>query len=205
MYRRFRRKKSCRPPATYERKATVTSEKAKMLGGEMYIESDPELLADRARCVEALERFNAARFQSPQWYPAMADLLGGIGTDSVIRAPLRCDYGKNIYIGDRTLVNYDCILMDCAEIHIGHDVLIGPRSQLITGLHPMEMETRVRGLESAAPIRIENGAWLAASVIVLPGITIGEGSVVGAGSVVTKDVAPKVFVAGNPGRVIREI
>jgi maltose O-acetyltransferase len=183
----------------------VATEKGKMLAGELYNESDPELQADRARCVEALERFNATRFQSEQWYSSMADLLGGIGTDSVIRVPLMCDYGTNVYIGDRTLVNYDCILMDCAEIHIGDDVLIGPRSQLITGLHPMDMETRASGLESAAPIRIENNAWLAASVIVLPGITIGEGAVIGAGSVVTKNVAPKVFAAGNPCRVIREI
>jgi maltose O-acetyltransferase len=186
-------------------KDAVTSEKGKMLAGELYNESDPELQADRARCVEALERFNAARFQSAQWYAAMADLLGGIGTDSVVRGPLMCDYGKNVYVGDRTLINYDCILMDCAEIYIGDDVLIGPRSQLITGLHPMDMETRASGLESAAPIRIENNAWLAANVIVLPGITIGQGAVVGAGSVVTKDVSPKVFVAGNPCRVIREI
>jgi maltose O-acetyltransferase len=183
----------------------VTSEKGKMLVGELYNESDPELLADRARCVEALERFNATRFQTAEWHSSMADLLGAIGTNSVVRGPLMCDYGKNVYVGDRALINYDCILMDCAEIHIGDDVLIGPRSQLITGLHPMDVATRISGLESAAPIRIENGAWLAASVIVLPGITIGEGAVVGAGSVVTKDVAPKVFVAGNPCRVIREL
>ncbi|CAN5454852.1 nodulation O-acetyltransferase NodL [soil metagenome] len=176
-----------------------------MLAGELYNESDPELLADRARCLEALERFNAARFQSAQWYSSMTDLLGAIGTDSVIRKPLTCDYGKNVYIGDHTLVNYDCILMDCAEIHIGDHVLIGPRSQLITGLHPMDMEARASGLESATPIRIDNHAWLAANVIVLPGITIGEGAVVGAGSVVTKDVSPRVFAAGNPCRVIREI
>jgi maltose O-acetyltransferase len=183
----------------------VASEKVKMLGGEMYDESNPELLAERARCVEALERFNGTKFDSAQWHSSLTDLLGGIGTGSVIRGPLMCDYGKNIYIGDRTLINYDCILMDCAEIHVGDDVLVGPRSQLITGLHPMDMQTRTRGLESAAPIRIENGAWLAASVIVLPGIIIGEGAVVGAGSVVTKDVPPKVFVAGNPARTIREV
>lgn len=192
-----------RPPN--ERTDPLASEKGKMLAGELYNESDPELQADRARCIEARERFNAARFQSVQWHSAIADLLGGIGTDSVIRAPLTCDYGKNIYIGDRTLINYDCILMDCAAIHIGDDVLMGPRSQLITGLHPLDMETRASGLESAAPIRIENNVWLAASVIVLPGITIGEGAVVGAGSVVTKVISPKVLAAGNPCRVIRDI
>lgn len=183
----------------------MTSEKTKMLAGEAYNESDPELLADRARCVEALERFNAARFQSPQWYTALKDLLGAIGTDSVVRGPITCDYGKNVYVGDHTFINYDCILMDCAEISIGDRVLIGPRSQLITGLHPMDMEARASGLESAAPIRIENHVWLAASVIVLPGVTIGEGAVVGAGSVVTRDVPPKVFGAGNPFRVIRQL
>jgi maltose O-acetyltransferase len=183
----------------------VTSEKEKMLSGELYNESDSELQADRARCVEVLERFNAARFQSAQWHSALAELLGHIGADSVIRRPLTCDYGRNVYIGDHTLVNYDCILMDCAEIHIGDHVLIGPRSQLITGLHPMDMATRASGLESAAPIRIQNHAWLASNVIVLPGITIGEGAVIGAGSVVTKDVASKVFAAGNPCRVIRPL
>lgn len=118
----------------------MTSEKQKMLAGELYNESDPELLADRAHCVEALERFNAERFHSAQWYSSMADLLGGIGTDSIVRKPLMCDYGKNIYIGRHSLVNYDCILMDCAEIRIGDHVLIGPRSQLITGLHPFGYE-----------------------------------------------------------------
>ncbi|WP_232374953.1 sugar O-acetyltransferase [Mycolicibacterium mengxianglii] len=183
----------------------MKTEKGKMLAGDLYNESDAELQADRARCVAALEAFNAARFQSAQWYSSLNALLGGIGTDSVIRGPITCDYGKNVYIGDRTFINYDCILMDCAEIYIGDDVLIGPRSQLITGLHPLDMKARASGLESAAPVRIENNAWLASSVIVLPGITIGEGAVVGAGSVVTKDVPPKVLAAGNPCRVIREI
>lgn len=181
------------------------TEKEKMLAGELYNENDLELQAIRAQCVENVQRFNSARFKTEKYYSSLNGLLGSVGEGSVIRGPVTCDYGTNVYIGDRTFINYECILMDCAEIHIGDDVLIGPRSQLITGLHPMDPDERATGLESAASIRIENNAWLATSVIVLPGITIGEGAVIGAGSVVTKDVPPKVFAAGNPCRVIRDL
>lgn len=118
----------------------------------------------------------------------------------------QCDYGYLIRLGANSFLNYDAILMDCAPITIGDDVSIGPRAQLVTAVHPMQdHELRRQRWESAEPITIEGNVWIGAGVIVCPGVTIGADAVVGAGSVVTRNVPPRVFAAGNPCRVIRSL
>jgi maltose O-acetyltransferase len=178
-----------------------------MVRGDLYKDSDPELVAERLACRRVLDAYNAtAADEDDRRRDLLTGLLGGFGDRSWIMPRFQCDYGSNITIGSNTFLNYDAILLDCAPITIGDDVSIGPRAQLLTALHPMEdHEARRQRWESAKPIVIGDNVWLGGGVIVCPGVTIGENSVVGAGSVVTRDVAPSTFAAGNPCRVIRSL
>jgi maltose O-acetyltransferase len=181
--------------------------KERMLRGELYQDSDPELVADRLRAQNLVDEFNAtAPRPTGTRQELLRTLLGKLGEGSWIMPRFQCDYGYLIEIGDNSFLNYDAILMDCAKITIGDDVSIGPRAQLLTALHPMEdHELRRQRWETAAPITIGDNAWFGGGVIVCPGVTVGENTVVGAGSVVTKDLPPRVFAAGNPARVIRPL
>jgi maltose O-acetyltransferase len=184
----------------------MASEKERMLRGEPYLALDPELLAERQRCRVLTERFNATpAAQSDQRAALLHELLGEVGEQTEVMAPFHCDYGWQIKIGARTFVNYGAIVLDAAEVSIGDDVQVGPGVQLITALHPLEARPRRDGVETAAPVRIENGAWLAAGVIVLPGVTVAADAVIGAGSVVTRDMPAGHLCFGNPCRVIRPI
>jgi maltose O-acetyltransferase len=131
--------------------------------------------------------------------------LGSFGEGSEIRPPLYCDYGYQIHIGARTFINYGAVLLDVATITIGDDVQIGPNVQLLTPTHPLDPDARRAKLEAARPITIGHNVWLGGGVIVLPGVSIGENTVVGAGAVVTKDLPANVVAVGNPARVIRQL
>ncbi|MDQ6817560.1 MAG: sugar O-acetyltransferase, partial [Actinomycetota bacterium] len=135
----------------------------------------------------------------------LAELLGGLGEEAEVMAPFQCDYGYQISIGARTFINYGAVILDAATVTIGHDVQIGPGVQLLTPLHPLDATMRRTLVETAAPISVGDGAWLAAGVIVCPGVSIGADTVVGAGSVVTHDLPPNHVCFGSPCRVIREI
>jgi maltose O-acetyltransferase len=178
-----------------------------MLSGVPYQANDPGLVASRKACRRVLDAFNATRADdSDRRRQLLRELLGSFGEDSEILPRLQCDYGTYISIGANCFVNYDAVLLDCAPITVGDDVSIGPRAQLLAALHPVDdYEARRQSWESASPIVIGDNAWLAAGVIVCAGVTIGENSVIGAGSVVTRDVPAHVFAAGNPCRVIRRI
>lgn len=177
-----------------------------MLRGEPYLANDPELLAERRRCRLIVERFNATGFGDPDARRAiLGELLGELGEEADVMAPFQCDYGYQISVGPRTFINYGAIVLDAAEVTIGEDVQIGPGVQLLTALHPLEAEPRRRGVETAAPVSVGNGAWLAAGVIVLPGVSVGTDAVIGAGSLVTADMPSGHLCFGNPCRVIREI
>jgi maltose O-acetyltransferase len=132
-------------------------------------------------------------------------LLGHVGADALIVAPLRCDYGWNISMGDRAFLNFDVVILDCAPVTIGEGALVGPRAQLITADHAREAAGRRADIEFAAPVTLEANTWIGAGAIVLPGVTVGADSIVGAGSVVTRDVPAGVVAAGNPARVLREL
>jgi maltose O-acetyltransferase len=178
-----------------------------MLSGALYKGDDPDLIEGRRAAQRILEAFNATGADDDdRRQRLLRELLGSLGQGSVILPRFQCDYGTYISIGVNSFVNYDAILLDCAPITIGDHVSIGPRAQLVTALHPVDdHDARRLGWESARPIVIGNNVWMGAGVIVCPGVTIGDNSVIGAGSVVTKDVPAHVLAAGNPCRVIREI
>ena len=185
----------------------MLSQRARMLSGELYQANDPDLVASRQACQRLLDAFNATGADDDGARAQLLHaLLGSLGEGSVILPRFQCDYGTYISIGARCFLNYDAVLLDCAPITIGDDVSIGPRTQLLTAHHPIaDHDARRQGWELASPITIGNNVWLAAGVIVCPGVTIGDNSVVGAGAVVTKDVPPHVVAAGNPCRVLSAI
>jgi maltose O-acetyltransferase len=135
----------------------------------------------------------------------LEELLGAFGEGSEIRAPFYCDYGYQTFIGARTFANFGLVCLDVARVTIGDDVQIATNVQLLAATHPVEPGPRREKWESAAPIAIGDNVWLGGGVIVLPGVTIGENSVVGAGAVVTRDVPSNVVAVGNPARVVRAI
>lgn len=135
----------------------------------------------------------------------LEQLLGAVGEDTELRAPLYVDYGSNLRIGARCFANYGLVALDVADITIGDDVQIGPNVQLLTPTHPLEPGQRRQGWESADPITIGANVWLGGAVVVCPGVTIGDDTVVGAGSVVTRDLPAGVLAVGSPARVVRPL
>jgi maltose O-acetyltransferase len=179
----------------------MPSNKELMLAGAAYDAQDPELRAERHECRLLCERFNGGGDD-----PAvLRELLGSVGDGAEVLAPFQCDYGAQITIGARTFVNYGVIVLDAAPVTIGADVQIGPGVQLITALHPLDPTERRRGTETAEPVTIGDGAWLAAGAIVCPGVTIGADTVIGACSVVTRDQPAGWLCFGNPCRPVREL
>jgi len=177
----------------------MRSQRERMLSGEPYRADDPELVAGRRACQRLLEVFNASPADDERAQHVLHQLFGSLDEGSVILPRLQCDYGAQIAVGAGCFINYDAILLDCASIIIGDNVSIGPRAQLITALHPVDdYQARRAGWESAAPIVLGDNVWLAAGVIVCPGVTIGANSVIGAGSVVIVDIPAGVLAAGNP-------
>ena len=177
-----------------------------MLRGDPYIADDPELSAERLRCRLLVQRLNATSAADGAAIGAvLRELLGAFGERSYVTPPLYCDYGYNIAIGARTFVNYATVILDCAPVRIGDDVQIATGVQLLTATHPLSAEERLAAWESASPIEIGDGAWLGGGVIVCPGVRIGERAVIGAGSVVTRDVPAGVLAVGNPCRVVRTL
>ena len=191
---------------TPERPAGERTMRERMLAGELYLADDPVLAEEQARAARLLDRFNQSGVDGgAEQRGLLLELLGELGEGSEIKPPLRCDYGSRIRVGARTFVNYGLVALDVAPIEIGDDVQIGPNVQLLTPTHPIDPDTRRAKWEAAEPIVIEANVWLGGGVIVLPGVTIGENTVVGAGSIVTKDLPPNVVAAGNPARVVRSL
>lgn len=135
----------------------------------------------------------------------LREILGSTGESFTIYSPFRCDLGFNIHIGENFIGNFNLTILDEAEVRIGDNVMIGPNCSLITVTHHSDALERRNGLMRGLPITIGNNVWIAANVVVLPGVTIGDNAIIGAGSVVTKDVEPNTVVAGNPAKFIRKI
>lgn len=135
----------------------------------------------------------------------LSELLGSYDPSTYILAPFYCDYGYNIKIGEHSFLNHNIYLMDCAPITIGKHVFIGPNTNLYTATHAYLPEERNLGLERAGRITIEDNVWIGGDVTILPDITIHSGSIIGAKSLVNKDIPPNVIAAGNPCRIIREL
>ena len=183
-----------------------------MLDGELYDCAAPELQARWFRAKELLRAYSAVDLRDAEAVGRILDeLLGGYGKGVSIAPPFFCDYGEHITIGERTEINGNCVFLDCNKIEIGSNVLIGPAVQLYAATHPLRLDERLPRGESSfcvvesAPIVVEDGVWIGGGSIVLPGVRIGKGSVIGAGSVVTKDVPPGVLAFGNPCRVRKKI
>jgi len=180
--------------------------KDRMLRGELYIADDEELAADFARAQALVERYNRTRHAEADVREAiLRELIGDLGEGVVIRPPLHLEYGTRVSIGAGTFLNYDCLMLDVAPVTIGAACQIATRVQLLTATHPIDPEPRRLGWESGAPIAIGDNVWLSGGVIVCPGVTIGDDTVVGAGAVVASDLPAGVVAAGVPARVIREI
>ncbi len=184
----------------------VRTQRQRMLSGEPYLADDPEIIADSLRAVDLMERFNRSSVHDlPARRDILVELLGAVGEGTVLRPPFHCDYGYQIRIGTRTFINYGLMALDVATITIGDDVQIGPNVQLLTPTHPIDPERRRAKWEAAEPITIGDNVWLGGGVIVLPGVTIGADTVVGAGAVVSRDLPERVVAVGNPARVIRTV
>jgi maltose O-acetyltransferase len=183
----------------------MQSERDKMLAGQLYDPMDRELVAGRDRARDLCQALNATREAQQDERRRILKGLFGAGGESVwMQPPFFCDYGSNIYLGERVFFNFNCIVLDVCEVRIGDFTLFGPAVQLYTATHPMNAELR-RKQESAKPIAIGSDVWVGGGAIICPGVRIGSKSVIGAGSVVTRDIPEGVFAAGNPCRVIREI
>jgi maltose O-acetyltransferase len=178
----------------------------KMLAGELYDPFDPELVAGRLRARELSHRYNAAnpRF-SGAYARVLRELIGSVGEGAHIEPPFYCDYGTNIELGAGVFVNLNCVFLDCARITIGAQTMLGPNVQLLTPLHPLDAAERVKGPEYAKPIAIGSRVWIGGGAIVAAGVTIGDDTTIGAGSVVVRDIPPGVLAVGNPCRVVRRV
>lgn len=182
------------------------SNRERMLAGELYIADDPESERMAQRAVELADAYARETVCNPASARVhLAALLGSLGENAVIRPPFFVDYGENIYVGARTFINFNLTALDVAPIRIGEDCQIGPNVQLLTPTHPLEPGPRRDKLEGSKPITIGDNVWLGGGVIVCPGVSIGENSVIGAGSVVTKDIPANALAVGNPARVVREL
>ena len=183
----------------------MPTEREKMLAGELYDALDPELVAARARARDLCQALNATREADADARRDVLRALFGRGGDTVwMQPPFHCDYGSNIELGERVFFNFGCIVLDVCRVRIGDYTLFGPAVQIYTPLHPLDAALRRRE-EYGKPIDIGADVWVGGGAIILPGVSIGDRAVVGAGSVVTRDVPADVFAAGNPCRVIRPL
>ena len=176
-----------------------------MTAGEMYDPLDPDLVAARERVRDLCQALNNTREAEAAVRRRLLRDLFAAGGDSVwMQPPFFCDYGFNITLGDRVFFNFNCIVLAVCPVRIGSFTLFGPSVQILTPMHPMNAEQRRRE-EYGKPVTIGEDVWVGGGAIILPGVTIGSRAVIGAGSIVTRDVPDGVFAAGNPCRVIREI
>jgi len=184
----------------------MQTEKEKSHAGKLYKAFGKELFEERQYAKELVFRFNELHpSKITERDEIIRKLLGSTGEKFFIEPPFRCDYGYNITIGNNFYSNYNLIILDCAKTVIGDNVLIGPNVGIYAAGHPVHHELRNKEYEFALPVTIGNNVWLGGSVVINPGITIGDNSVIGSGSVVTKDIPANVVAAGNPCKILRDI
>lgn len=182
------------------------TEKEKLQAGELYNSNDRELVTERITAKKLCMEYNAAPYNDFQKRERLLErLIAFKGEKTCIEPNFFCDYGYNIVMGDNFYSNHNCVIVDCAEVVFGDNVFIGPNCGFYTAEHPVDAETRNQGLESARPIKIGSDVWIGGNVTVLPGVTIGDNVVIGAGSVVTKDIPSGCVAVGNPCKPIKKI
>jgi maltose O-acetyltransferase len=183
----------------------MATQREKMLAGELYDPLDPGLVAARQHARDLCQALNATREAEREERRRILRELFGAGGDSVwMQPPFFCDYGSNIELGERVFFNFNCVVLDVCMVRIGSFTLMGPAVQIYTAMHPFDAQLR-RTEEFGKPVEIGSDVWIGGGAFILPGVRIGSRTVIGAGSVVTRDVPDGVFAAGNPCRVIREI
>lgn len=181
----------------------MPTEKEKMLAGELYDAGDAELQADLAANAAWLARYNAAlALPVTERRALLARHFAAVGHGCNIRPPFHCDYGYNITLGHGVFLNFNCVILDVATVTIGDGTQIGPGVQILTADHPRHHEQRRAGLEFGRPIAIGRNVWIGGGAIILPGIGVGDDAIIGAGSVVTRDVPAGATAAGNPARLL---
>ncbi|ONI39001.1 maltose acetyltransferase [Candidatus Epulonipiscium fishelsonii] len=165
-----------------------------------------DLFQDVRRCKDICYRYNnLLPSDDENKQKILEELIGKMGKNCTITQPFYCDMGYNIEIGDNFYTNHNCVILDGAKVSIGNNVFIAPNCCISTANHPLDYEQRNKGIEYAVPIIIEDSVWIGASVTILSGVTIGKNSVIGAGSIVTKNIPPNVIAVGNPCKVLRQI
>ncbi len=182
-------------------------EKDKMLNGDLYSpESDETLIRERLSCKKLCFEFNHTPIENVQDRKnLLREIFGSTKDNFQVEQPLQCDYGYNVSIGNNFYSNHNLVILDCAKVEFGDNVFLGPNCAFYTPEHPLDAETRNKGLEYARPIRVGNNVWIGGSVTVLSGVTIGDNCVIGAGSVVVKDIPANSVAVGNPCNVIKSI
>jgi len=184
----------------------MKSDKEKMLAGHPYLANGSELVGERLFAKGLLFEFNNLRPAQVEARNAILQkLFGKTGRNFYVEPPFRCDYGYNIEIGDNFYANYNLVILDCARVKIGDNVFIAPNVGIYTAGHPIHSDLRNQELEFALPIEIGNSVWIGGNVVINPGIKIGDNTVIGSGSVVTKNIPPNVVAVGNPCKVLRSI
>jgi len=179
-----------------------------MLAGDLYYAFGEELLNERQRCRQIIKQYNQTT-ETAGRAELLQQLLGGMDPNDppFIEPPFMCDYGYNVHMGSGSYMNFGCTILDGCKVSIGSRVLFGPNVQIYAASHPLDGHVRqgTNGPEFAKPITIGDDVWVGGAAIILPGVTVGSNAVVGAGSVVTKDVEPYTVVAGNPAKVIKRL
>lgn len=182
------------------------SELNKMLAGELYDSSDDTLSKMRADARDITAQYNmTTREHKVQRDELLKKLFGGMGRGIKIEPNFNCDYGKNIAVGENFYVNFGCVILDCAQVNIGDNCLIGPQVGIYTACHPLDPIERRSGIEFAKAINIGDNCWIGGHATINPGVTLGDNVVVASGAVVTKSFEDNVVIGGNPARIIKKI
>lgn len=181
-------------------------EKDKMMAGELYDANCNELIEDRCKAKDICFEYNNLKpSDAENRDKIIKKLFAKTGEQITVEQNFWCDYGYNICVGENFYMNHNCVILDGAKVEFGDNVFIAPNCGFYTAGHPLDYETRNKGLEYAKPIKVGNNVWIGGNVIVLPGVTIGDNVVIGAGSVVNRDIPPNSVAVGNPCKVIKKI
>ncbi|WNI37869.1 sugar O-acetyltransferase [Chryseobacterium sp. SG20098] len=183
------------------------TEKEKCAAGLLYNANyDKELIQERIACKDLCQEYNGLKNSDTEnRYRLLKQIIGSIKENICIEPNFWCDYGYNIKAGENFYANHNLVILDCAKVEFGDNVFIGPNCSFYTAGHPLDVQQRNEGLEYAHPIKVGDNVWLGGNVVVLPGVSIGNNSVIGAGSVVTKDIPENVVAVGNPCKIVKNI